>query len=297
MNLVAGSRKTTSLRRNAPPHLELPVGPQIEHPNDNFENDSQITPRATNGHLYSATTPGLSIGIATPHANLPNHSPHALNQLPSTVEERTILEKQQSHQSQPRNSYDKSADYFSNVSSRLSSSEDHTKIPMMVGDTAPDVAPHSPLDTDKEEKPKEGTTLFGKKFRMNFPKKLGRSSVEAKPVAVDQISESSDKSEGKEDKSIQDNFFGTVQRIRYEYDQQVQSNSVQEPSTGLNPSPLAEAPFLNPPSSTTIIIQEDRPDSGGVADLYRGTVHSVGQDADLIEQVGPMWLSELLLRV
>lgn len=32
------------------------------------------------------------------------------------------------------------------------------------------------------------------------------------------------------------------------------------------------------------MIQEDRPDSGGVADLYRGAVSSVGQDADLIHR-------------
>jgi WD repeat-containing protein 48 len=46
---------------------------------------------------------------------------------------------------------------------------------------------------------------------------------------------------------------------------------------------------------TTVIIQEET--SGGSADLYRGTVATVGEDASLIEERAPMWLGDLLLRV
>ena len=265
--------------------------------NGNFDNDSQITPRAAQEDHQSATTPGLSIGIATPHPSQTSNNLHAQNQLPSTNEERTSLEKQQSHQSQSRTSSDKSADYFSNNPNRQSFSEGHVKVPTTPSDGTLEAASQSPVDADKEEKSKEGTTLFGKKFRMNFPKKLGRSSVEAKPVAVDQKSEASDKSEGKEDKNIDDNFLGTIQKIRYDYEEQLHYNATQPISTGLSPSPPSETPLLRLPPFTTVIIHEDRPDSGGVADLYRGIVKSLGHDADLIEKAAPMWLGDLLLKV
>ena len=65
--------------------------------------------------------------------------------------------------------------------------------------------------------------------------------------------------------------------------------------TAITPSMPNETPVLKPPLSTTVIIQEDRPDSGGVADLYRGTVGSLHEDADLLERVVPTWLGDLLL--
>ena len=155
----------------------------------------------------------------------------------------------------------------------------------------------SPVDGDKEEKSKEGTTLFGKRFRMNFPKKLGRTSVEVKPAVVDEKAEESDKSEEREEQIIEDNFYGVIQRIRYEYEEHPGDASSQGLPSRIYPSSRNETPLIKPPPHTTIIIQEDRPDSGGVTDIYRGTVSSVGQDADQIEKSGPMWLGDLLLRV
>ena len=138
--------------------------------------------------------------------------------------------------------------------------------------------------------------MFKKKFRMNFPKKLGRASVEAKPVIADEKSEESDKSEGKDDKGIEETFFGTIQNIRKAYDELSNRDPLQEVPTLLEPN-LPFTQLLQPPPNTTIIIQEDQPDSGGVADIYQGTVMSLGKDADLIEKKAPMWLGELLLRV
>ena len=132
---------------------------------------------------------------------------------------------------------------------------------------------------------------------MNFPKKLGRSSVEVKPIVVDDKSEESDKSSEKEDKIVEDNFYGIVQKIRNDYDEQLLASPGGPLPTGISPSLPTETPILKPPPFTTVIIQEDRPDSGGVADLYRGTVNSVGKDADVIEKTAPMWLGDLLLRV
>ena len=63
----------------------------------------------------------------------------------------------------------------------------------------------------------------------------------------------------------------------------------------ITPSLPNETPVLKPPPMTTVIIQEET--SGGSADLYRGTVGTVGEDALLIEQRAPMWLGDLLLRV
>ena len=132
---------------------------------------------------------------------------------------------------------------------------------------------------------------------MNFPKKLGRTSVDAKPPIVDEKSETSEKSEDKEEKLVYDNFFGSVQKIRHEYHEQLQLSPNRPLHPGITPSLPNETPELRLPPNTAVIIQEDRPDAGGVADLYRGTVSSVGREVDLVEQAGPMWLGDLLLRV
>lgn len=204
-----------------------------------------------------------------------------------------------SHQSQSGSSIDRSHDYFSTRPGQNPTPETEGKV-----DGAPDGAHADSLQSpsepppDKEEKTKEGSSLFGKKFRMNFPKKLGRSSMDSKPAVVDEKSEeSSDKSSEKEDKIVEENLFGVIQKIRYEYDERLQTNPGQPLTSGINPSPSNETPALRLPRLTTVIIQEDRPDSGGVADVFRGTVGSLGQEADQIEKVAPMWLGELLLRV
>jgi WD repeat-containing protein 48 len=58
----------------------------------------------------------------------------------------------------------------------------------------------------------------------------------------------------------------------------------------------AETPVLKPPLNTTILIQEDRPEAGGVADLFEGTVGALGELCDAVERAAPMWLGEVLLR-
>lgn len=287
-------RLNTLLRENAPPLIQLPTS-LSEQPAVSSSDDAKFALRAVNGNSQLYATPSLSIGIATPHPGTSNHATHNQTHLPSMTEEGTALEKRQSHQSQPRASTETPADYFSNNPQNLL--DDHVRVPATPGEGPLEAAPQSPVDVDKEEKTKEIATLFGKKFRMNFPKKLGRSSAEAKPLVIDEKPEGSDKSEGKEDKIVEDNFFGVVQKIRNEYEEPRQSNPAHIMPTGMCPSSSNETPLLRPPPSTTVIIQEDRPDSGGVEDLYRGTVGSSGQDADLIERTGPMWLGDLLLRV
>ena len=286
-------------RGNAPPSIQLPTFNPSDWHDISASHDPAATPRAPNGIHYPAMTPGLSIGVATPYLGPSSQGSHANNHLPSTVEEGAELEKRMSHQSQPRSSSERSTDYFSTRIGRNSASEPDCKV-----DGAPNGTHVEGMQSavepppEKEEKTKEGSSLFGKKFRMNFPKKLGRSSMDSKPAVVDEKSEeSSDKSSEKEDKIVEENLFGVIQKVRYEYDEMLQTNSGQGLSSGINPSSVNETPILKPPPFTTVIIQEDRPDSGGVADVFRGTVGSLGQEADHIEKVAPMWLGELLLRV
>ena len=279
-------------RENASASLQLPVLPP---PSFISDDDSVITPRpvtVADGITRPPNTPGLTIGAATPYINgvTDTSGPNR----PAMAEEGATLEKRTSQQSQPRSSGDRTSDYFSSNVQAKSPVDGQLKGPATPGDTSLEAATSSPVDVDKEEK---SSSLFGKKFRMNFPKKLGRTSQDVKPAVVDERSEESDKSEEKEDRTIQDNFFGTIQKIRYDYEERMEREPSQDLLSDITPSSLNETPLLQLPLLTTVIIQEDQPDSGGVADLYRGTISSVGSDADLIEKTGPMWLGDLLLKV
>ena len=277
-------------RDGAPPLIQLPLHRKPDLDKDREDSESVITPRAVNGH-YPAATPGLGIGIATPGTVLANHNPIVQNHLPSTIEEGSTLEKRKSLSGNPRTS----GDYFSsNPTPHLSQSMNGRVSDSSSAEAHLETVPQSPGEPEKDTKT---GSIFGKKFRMSFPKKLGRSSAEAKPSAVDDKSEASDRSSEKEDKVFEDNFTGSLQKIRQEYDEQLQHPMAGPILSGINPSLPHETPLLKPPSHTTVIIQEDRPESGGVADLYQGTVRSVGEDADLIEKAAPLWLGDLLLRV
>ena len=234
-------------------------------------------------------TPGLTIGVATPGTVASSHGPTIQNTLPSTAEEGEALEKRKSHASNPRTS----GDYFSSNPPLPQTSNGRNTEASSTSEPAVDAGPQSPSEPEKDAK---SSSLFGKKFRMTFPKKLGRST-ETKPTVLDDKSETSEKSSEREDKIVEDNFSGILQKIRNDYDDQLAQNPASPLQSGINPSLPSETPVLKPPPFTTVIIQEDRPDSGGVADLYRGTVKCVGQDADLIGKAAPMWLGELLLRV
>lgn len=136
---------------------------------------------------------------------------------------------------------------------------------------------------------------------MNFNmKKFGTSTSQTevpKPAAADEKSEDSDSRSTKTDEKVaEDSFTGTLQKIRGIYEEQL-NRGTQKLETQITPSLPNETPVLKPPSSTTILIQEDRPGSGGVADLFEGKVGSLAQQADLIEKVAPIWLAEVLLRV
>lgn len=293
-HLIANFSKPNSIRRmNAPPSIQLPIAPpETAH---HHEQDDAVTPKAITS---AAVTPGLTIGVATPQVSGVNYNStsQTTSQIPATIEEGSNLEKKVSQTGVPRTSSEKASDYFSTNPQAKAIPDPLTKPPTTPGEAALDASTTaSPTDGDKDEK--TGSSLFGKKFRMNFPKKLGRSSVEVKPALVDEKSEESDKSDDREDKPIQDNFYGVIQKIQYEYEEQLQHGYSRDVQSAINSGLFSDAPRLHHPPYTTVLIQEERPDAGGAADLYRGTVSSVGLDADLIEQSAPAWLGDLLLRV
>ena len=87
---------------------------------------------------------------------------------------------------------------------------------------------------------------------------------------------------------IEDNLLGAVQRIRYSYEDSIQqqlqiqaqqenglpvsANKELEVQCAIAPSLPAETPVLKPPLNTIILIQEERPEAGGVAGIFEGTV-------------------------
>lgn len=239
----------------------------------------------------------MSIGAATP--TIP---PFSASQLGSHFfppdQDLYGLEKRSSQQSQSRASSDKTTDYFSR----------HTEASALNGDARTPSGPGESyddtpsLDGDKESRGKDGGLRFGKKFRMPFAgKKLGKPpSVDtSKQSVVDEKSEASEGSISSEsrEQNMEENLLGVVQKIRLGYHNQLRDNPEKPIASGITPSLPSDTPVLKPPPLTAIIIQEDRPDSGGVADLYRGTVASAGRDVDLIERMAPVWLGDVLLRV
>ena len=276
-------------------HHDPPAPPPKDSLGTNGEDDFSITPK-------TSVQPQAPNGVArNANASLPlqNGASQTSNtqagHLPSTAEERTSLEKRASQGSQPRSSIDKSADNSTSTTRPKSASENTGGDATTSSNTETNTPPVG--DEKKDEKQKESSSLFGKKFRMNFPKKLGgRNSTDTRPPPLDEKAEESDPSEDREDRTIQDNFSGVITKIRREYDEDLQTEPSEPLISKVIPSPFSETPILRPPSSTTIIIQEEKIESGGIADLYRGTVGTVGQDADLVEKAAPMWLGELLLR-
>ncbi|KAF2189599.1 WD repeat protein-like protein [Zopfia rhizophila CBS 207.26] len=299
-NALLQSKGSSLNRAKAPASIQIPET-QINGWKDAISGPtSGSTIRATNGFHLPTQTPGLSIGLATP--GLPpssaNHSSQQVNPLPTTTEEGSNLERTQTQQSQTK----EGSDYFSttpatNGNGKPASTEASTEAST---DPSSENVPQSPSEEHPGNQTKKGKALFSKKFNMSFNmKKFGTTSSTpeaSKPAAVDEKSEDSDSRSSKTDeKVIEDNFLGALQKIRQGYEEQV-GLGASVVNTQIAPSLPNETPVLKPPSSTTILIQEDRPDSGGVADLFEGKVGSLGQQADLIEKVAPVWLADVLLR-
>lgn len=311
-------------RENAPSSIQIPQAHMNGwHPGDSGP-PSATTLRPTDG-TTKPTTPGLAIGLATPGIfGSPVKSLSGTNPFSPTAEEGAPLEKRTSQQStsQPRQSTDRNSDYFS--SSRLPNTEltslgGAAVLPVTPSEGAEEATTPLGEGTPKDTPSKEG--LFGKKFRMGMSfsgmKKMGRAQTKDgdKPTVVEEKEETENDSRSSKTSNsrvVDDNLLGTVQKIRFAYEdslqaqiqnQQAHENGLPVPPPGaidvpsaITPSLPAETPVLKPPLNTTILIQEDRPEAGGVADLFEGTVGKLGEMCDQLERAAPMWLGEVLLK-
>ncbi|KAI0843744.1 WD40 repeat-like protein [Hypoxylon sp. FL0890] len=246
------------------------------------------TPRA-NGANYPMS-PGFGIGIATP-ANL-------LGLSENSVTPGSPLERVSSSQLNRT----PTEDYFSTGISSADAPAKPATTPAVVDQTpAKDEIPKSPVDTKDKDKDnaRSPSTPFGKKFRMGMSfgtKKLGRSASTTieKPTAVEEKpEENKSESSSNHEKEIDDNFRGVIQKIHNDYEKQLLETPDKFVETKITPALPIDAPVLKLPPGTKVIIQEET--SGGSANLYRGTVMSVGVDVDIIEEKAPMWLGEVLL--
>lgn len=307
---LLNAQENKKLRReNAPRSIPLP-GAQTNgiHQAGNAGPTSASTVRPANGTAKS-TTPGLKIepanatGIST-NASAPT----------SAIDEESRVSSEAS-----------SNDYFNNsqnTTSELTTASDTTKLPTTPGESAiDDKEPTTPLADDNTPKGTPGK--FGKKFSMRgmsfgSMKKIGRSAASDKdkqPTAVEEKEETesdSRSSKTSNSRTIEENFLGVVQKIRFSYEdslqQQLQTQAQAENglpvsapteftlNSAITPSAPSDTPVLKPPRNTIILIQEERAEAGGVADLFEGTVGAVGEMCDQVEKAAPMWLGDVLLR-
>ncbi|KAK0311186.1 hypothetical protein LTR01_003180 [Friedmanniomyces endolithicus] len=326
--LSAKDQQHAFQRENAPSSIQIPQA-QMNGWHNGTTYGTATTPKASNGTAGLAT-PGYGIGLATPGLFAsPTKSIGSANPLSPTLEEGAPLESFVSRQSAThvRKSIDHSNDYFS--PSRIPSTEQTiaggpAKLPTTPVEGTEEPTTPGVEGTPKDTPSKEG--LFGKKFRMGMGgmgksfggmKKIGKTQTneKEKPAVVEEKTETeSDSHSSKTSNSrvVDDNLLGTVQKIRFAYEDSLQAqhqsqqafdNGLPVPAPGpldvpsaITPSLPADTPVLKPPLTTTILIQEDRPEAGGVADLFEGTVASLGAQCDLLERTAPMWLGDVLLR-
>ncbi|WPH04522.1 Hypothetical protein R9X50_00741400 [Acrodontium crateriforme] len=307
--LLQSREQLTMQRENAPAAIDIPQSQFNGFHQGSSSPLTGATPRAS-ASIPIPNTPGLTIGLATPGSY---GSPgKAWGHLSTSVEGGPV----QAPTSQP---IDASNDYFSPTSPTQPelASPGGNKPPVTPGEAGTD-EPATPGDGSKDT-PAKG--LFGKKFRMGMSfsgmTKIGRpqNNEKDKPIAVEEKHE--DESDSRSSKTsnsrvVDDNLYGTIQKIRFGYDDLIQQQAASqqayqnglpvppvqalEVTSGITPSLPAETPVLKPPLNTTILIQEDRPEAGGVADLFEGTVGALGEMCDLVEKTAPMWLGDVLLK-
>lgn len=295
-------------RENAPTSIQLPTS-QTNGSYDTAAPLTSSTLKAVNGNTLF--TPGLSIGQATPAWFGSQSKPRDGSEDGGALSHTTT-----------RKSTD-GKDYFSTATTAtagLTSPTETVKAPMTPGEAPTeegDAATALASDT-----PSKFGRKFGKKMSLGM-KKLSRTTtvdtVKSAPVeepAKDSEAESDTRSQKTDNsRTVDENFLGSVQKIRFGYEDdilaQIQRQSAQDAAGGalgnardlelpsqITPSLPTETPVLKPPANTTILIQEDRPEAGGVADLWEGKVGRTGEAAqvDLLEKSAPMWLGDVLLR-
>ncbi|KAL4821314.1 hypothetical protein BDW67DRAFT_172139 [Aspergillus spinulosporus] len=235
--------------------------------------------------IASPTTPGSLTSSVLNHG----HSYNNLGMSPG--ESYDHLTSYQSVDMARSSMSDRSSDYFSSPKSHAAI--DNDKPLPTPGEQTP--TPATASEPDKEER-KKGGSLFGKKFRMDFPKKLGRTSSEVKPQIQEEKAEEPEKTSVKEEKVFENNLSGLIDRARHEYEEYLTANPGQELVSAFTPSDESEAPALDIPARTVVFIQEESGDSVVASDIYRGTLENISQDREKLEKTVPLWLGDLLLK-
>ncbi|RDW62955.1 WD repeat protein [Aspergillus mulundensis] len=245
--------------------------------------------------LASPLIPGHGINLATTPGSLTssvlNHGHSFINMGTSPGESYDHLTSHQSADLARSSMSDRSSDYFSSPKSHAPIDTD--KPLPTPGEQTP--TPTQAGEPDKEER-KKGSSLFGKKFRMDFPKKLGRTSSEVKPQIQEEKPEEPEKTSVKEEKVFENNLSGLIDRARHEYEEYLSANPGQELVSAFAPSDESETPELQIPPRTVVFIQEESGDSVVASDIYRGTFENIGQDREKLEKAIPLWLGDLLLK-
>ena len=317
-------------REGAPGSIQLPQ----QHMDgwEAVDPQSASTLRAANGN-YPPATPGYTIRVATPGPGQPT-SPvkgePVRSTMPGATENGSSLPQQYTVPSQSKQAPSRNSDYFSASQGvthdvpAASSGEAKMAFAGEANASGP-VSSTSAGDNGASQKgtPTKEAGLFGKKFSMRGMK-LGSIGKKGRTQAIDKEKKApaGEKEESTENhprssqasnsRVIDDNILGTVQKIRFGYEdslqrqargQQAHENGLPVPAvaaielpSAITPSLPAETPVLKPPPTTTVLIQEERPEAGGLADLFEGSVGEMGEMCDLIEKAGPMWLGDVLLR-
>lgn len=283
--------KLNSLSTSAPgDDIPRSVGIPILH-------NSHTTLRPGMDFPASPNTPGFGINVGTPSSvnYLSTSMQSSVSPFPAFDPETPDIPgfMHSVPDGGPSSFSDKSGDYFS---ARLPpvDTERQPMSPSEVGSNSG--LPLSPLEPDKEER-KKGSSLFGKKFRMEFPRKLGRTSTDTKPQILEEKVEESETVSVKEEKVYEPNLSGVIARIRHEYEEFLSANPGRELVTAITPSAENETPQLSIPPRTAVFIQEETGDTAVASDLYRGSVERIGQEIEQLEKSIPHWLGELLLKV
>ncbi|KAF7176647.1 hypothetical protein CNMCM7691_003299 [Aspergillus felis] len=228
---------------------------------------SSLHMRPGNESFGSPTTPGFGIHLATTPGSLTSSMLNTHNNHFGTSPGDFGDHLASPHADVVRNSMSDKSDYFSSQRQQGPNALDATT----PGDPTPTALPQSPAEPDKEERKRTGS-IFGKKFRMEFPKKLGRTSTEVKPqVQEEKVEEPEEPSAVKEEKVFDSNLCGFIERIRHQYDEFLAANPGQELVSAITPSPDSETPMLDIPSRTAVFIQEESGDTAVASDLYRGS--------------------------
>ncbi|CAG7919003.1 unnamed protein product [Penicillium olsonii] len=271
------------------PNDDIPrsVGIPISNPNGSLRPGSDF---------QGSPSTGFGINIGTPSSNYLSTSMQSNSPFPNFEPDTPDASGPgNSHLDGGPSSFSDRSDYFSNRTTPTQAQQnENDKNPLSPHDTnSTSAVPQSPAEPDKEERKK---SLFSKKFRMDFPKKLSRTSTDTKPQILEEKAEDTEISSIKEEKVYEPNLCGVVDRIRHDYEEFLASNAERDLETSILPSDESETPRLDIPPRTAVFIQEETGDTAVASDLYRGSVGHISEDLERLKKSIPHWLGELLLK-